>query len=65
MNFEVEAIKETNAKYKIFCYNTELAAKLNKLVRQYDYKFQSGDEAIFKLTEDQYKKSQKYLRNYR
>jgi len=65
MNFEVEVIKETNAKYKIFCYNAELAAKLNRLVKQYDYKFQPGDEAIFKLTEDQYKKSQKYLRNYR
>lgn len=65
MNFEVEAIKETNAKYKIFCYSAELAAKLNKLVKQYDYKFQPEDEAIFKLTEDQYKKSQKYLRNYR
>lgn len=65
MNFEVEAIKETNAKYKIFCYNAELAAKLNRLVKQYDYKFQPKDEAIFRLTEEQYKKSQKYLRNYR
>lgn len=65
MNFEVEAIKEINAKYKIFCYNAELATKLNRLLKQYDYKFQSGDEAIFKLNEEQYKKSQKYLRNYR
>lgn len=65
MNFEVEAIKETNVRYKIFCYNAELATKLNRLLKQYDYRFKSGDEAIFKLTEEQYRKSQKYLINYR
>lgn len=65
MNYEVEAIRDSYVGYKIFCYNGDLAKKLNKVLKAYDFKFESDDEAIFRLSEEQYKKVQKILRMFR
>jgi hypothetical protein len=65
MNYEVEAIRDSYVGYKIFCYNGDLAKKLNKVLKAYDFKFESDDEAIFRLNEEQYKKVQKILRMFR
>lgn len=65
MNYEVEALRESYVGYKIFCYNGDLAKKLNKVLKAYDYKFTSEDEAIFKIRDEQYRKVQKILRMFR
>lgn len=65
MNYEVEAIRDSYVGYKIFCYNGDLAKKLNKVLKAYDFKFEFDDEAIFRLNEEQYKKVQKILRMFR
>lgn len=65
MNYEVEAIRDSYVGYKLFCYNGDLAKKLNKVLKAYDFKFESDDEAIFRLNEEQYKKVQKILRMFR
>ena len=65
MNYEVEAIRDSYVGYKIFCYNGDLAKKLNKVLKAYDFKFESDDEAIFRLSEEQYKKVQNILRMFR
>ena len=65
MNYEVEVIRDSYIGYKIFCYNGDLAKKLNKVLKAYDFKFESDDEAIFRLNEEQYKKVQKILRMFR
>lgn len=64
-SYEVVAIRSSNASYKLFCYNSNLCQKLNRKLKQYDYTFQDGDEAIFKLTENEYRTVQKILLPYK
>lgn len=60
----------TSSGYKVFMENFRAARALNKLVKQYKqdngklYVFQEGEEAIFTINPELYKKTLKIFKKY-